>query len=206
MDKEGESKIIPAHEVHVLHEHLLHVLHEHLLQKKKKRPRPECCLTTKVSKIPIWNTCQKLESGIQMKPKQLQPLYNQFSHQVFCREATLLTSPCAFFTSSLPGKVEGLTEKSKNHFTFNLMELKKLLESESLLKICCALGNGIELRKIKPFTDFMPLGNPTTADLPFLLDLSTAGNSETLLLWSVQKVICCFQINLCGVPVAKTAD
>lgn len=63
------------------------------------------------------------------------------------------------------------------------MELKNFWRvKQSLLKICCALGNRIELRKIKPFIDFMPLGNLTTVDLPFLLDLSTAGNSETLLL------------------------
>lgn len=44
----------------------------------------------------------------------------------------------------------------------------------------------------------MPLGNLTIIDLPSILGFSNSGNSEILLLWSVQKVIWGFQINLYG--------
>lgn len=49
----------------------------------------------------------------------------------------------------------------------------------------------------------MPLGNLTIVDLPSILDFSTLGNSEILLLWSAQKVIWGFQINLCVFHLLK---
>lgn len=67
------------------------------------------------------------------------------------------------------------------------MERKKFPETKTLLKICCALGNRTELRKIKPFTDCMSSGNLTTVDLPSVLEHSNAGNSESLLLWTAQR-------------------
>lgn len=44
----------------------------------------------------------------------------------------------------------------------------------------------------------MPLGNLTTANLPSILHLNIVGNSETLSLWSVRKVVWGFQTSLCG--------
>lgn len=147
---------------------------------------------------PIWDTCQKLEQQLRWTPTDCSLYITRWAIAFSPWEVTLCTYPYIFLAWSLPGEEKGLTEKGNNHITSNLMELKKLLESErvSSKHLLCSRETEQNWKKIKLFINFMPLGNLTSVDLPSVLDLRTAGNSETPLLWSVQKAIWCFQINL----------
>ena len=116
------------------------------------------------------------QSSTSNEPASPQPAHSQVSHRLLSWRDHPAHLPLCMLHLRCPWGREELTEKKSSfHFQFDGTKETARVSSPTLL----TPGNRMELRKSKPFPDFLPLGNLITVDLP-ILDLSSADNSETL--------------------------